>query len=342
MKKVTSYIPAFEELLLKVNPNKVSENAYAISYLTDLINHRKHYLKIYSVVLEKALEAEDLYNVKLLDFGTGNGLLALFAKFCGVKTVFASDVSSDFLDAAKALSKQLDIEIDGWILGNEDTLVDYFNNTKIDLVVGTDVIEHIYNLEHFFKVLQQLNSSVTTVFTTASVAENFFKSRKLKQLQIKDELEDSNAFQASYSNEFAGQSFLEIRKKIITAYHPALAVNEIEKLAIATKGLIKSDIEMVVNNYLVSKKIPNTISHSTNTCDPITGSWTERLLTVNEYRKIYSNSNLELTVFNGFYNSSENGFKAYLANILNKVIDLVGKPSIAISPFIILKGNPKK
>lgn len=340
MKKIESYIPNFEVLLLKVNPTTVSENAYAISYLTDLISHCKHYLKIYSVVLEKALENKNVANTALLDFGTGNGLLAIFAKFCGVKYVFASDVNSDFIEAAKKLSHQLNIEIDGWIIGNENALIDYFADTKIDVVVGTDVIEHIYNLDHFFKVLLQLNSSIISVFTTASVAENFFKSRKLKQLQIKDELEDSNAFQASYNNEFAGQSFLEIRKKIIAAYHPALAENEIEKLAIATRGLIKNDIELVVNNYLVNHKIPNTILHATNTCDPITGSWTERLLTVNEYRKIYLASNMQLSVFNGFYNVCEGAtLSKAVKTILNFYLKKFPSWGIKLSPIIFLVGK---
>jgi 2-polyprenyl-3-methyl-5-hydroxy-6-metoxy-1,4-benzoquinol methylase len=341
MQPFKNYIPAFIQQLNVVVPITITNDAYAQQYLQTLLQHKEHYLRIYAYVLEKVFAATNSTNVALLDFGTGNGLLALFAKFCGVKHVYASDVSASFLLAAQQLSKQLNIELDGWIIGNEDTLVKHFTNKPLDIVVGTDVIEHVYNLDHLFDNLYSINKQMITVFTTASVAENWFKSKQLKKLQLKDELEDSNAFQTAQENEWAGTCFLEVRRKIIQAYHPALAENIIEQLATRTRGLRKDDIEKSVDVYLQTNELPNIIKHTTNTCDPITGSWTERLLTVNEYRSIYTKQQTILLLHLGFYNSSEKGFKCFIAGFINQLIFVLGGWGIKIAPFIVLEGRKK-
>lgn len=331
-------INSFLHLLEKVNAATISNNAYAVQYLQYLIEHKNHYVKIYTAVLELAFADKKISATTLLDFGTGNGLLALFAKYCGVKKVYASDVNNDFLQAAQQLSKQLNIEIDGWILGDENVLQHYFQQQQCHVIVGTDVIEHIYNLDYFFSVVKKMNVEMTSVFTTASVAENYFKSTKLKQLQLKDELKDSNAFQSSYQNEYAGLSFLAIRKKIIQNYNSSLSLDEVENLAKLTRGLNKNDIETAVNNFIKFKKLPQLIHHPTNTCDPITGSFTERLLYVKEYATIYQNHQFTLQVKNGFYNNSESGVKSLIATMLNFLIVMLGKYGRKISPFILLKG----
>lgn len=342
MQPFKNYITGFSKLLATVNSSTITSNNYASSYLQTLLQHKHHYLHIYAMVLEKAFAATNSNQVCLLDFGTGNGLLAIFAKYCGVKEVHASDVSASFLIAAQQLSKQLNIELDGWIIGDENTLLKHFANKQLDVVVGTDVIEHVYNLDHLFFTLQTINPSIVTVFTTASVAENPFKSRSLKKLQIKDELTDSNAFQSAEDHDFAGVSFLEIRKKIITNYTNRLSEKELHLLAINTRGLIKNDIEHAVTGYLNNKTIPKPPIHATNTCDPITGSWTERLLPVKEYQQIYRHHNLILLLHCGFYNSFEKGIKAKLGFCVNLLITMLGNFSLPITPFIVLEGRPTK
>ncbi len=342
MQPFKNFIPAFANLLNAVTVDSISSNAYATQYLQTLLQHKLHYLNIYATVLEKAFAARNNTEVALLDFGTGNGLLALFAKYCGVQKVFASDLSEPFLAAAKQLSKAIYIEIDGWVLGDENALINYFSNQHLDIVVGTDVIEHIYNLDEFFSTLQQINSNIITVFTTASVSENYFKARQLKKLQIQDELVDSNAFQNGMNNEFAGVSFIEVRKKIIANYQSKLSNEIIQLLAEKTRGLNKVYIEKAIDHYLQNNVLPKPINHPTNTCDPITGSWTERLLTIKEYRALYLRHDKILLVHYGFYNSSAKGLKSLFAGVLNVALQCAGNGAIYFTPFIILEGVPRK
>lgn len=334
-------IPAFAEKLAVVNVAEVTVDAYAQQYLNDLLQHKIHYLNLYALVLDKAFEASNkkIEEVCLLDFGCGNGLLALFAKHCGVKQVFASDVSGPFVLAAKQLGHQLHIQIDGWILGDEKALLQAFLDKQLDIIVATDVIEHVYSLDSLFKTIRQLNTQMVTVFTTASVAENPFKSRQLKKLMLKDELVGSNELHCSYSNEFTGLPFLTIRRKMIAVKYPLLKEEEIIKLAFASRGLIEHDIYKDVEEYLVSKKFPLPINHPTNTCDPITGSWTERLLKVKEYEQLYKRYHFSLQIEAGFYNEFESGLKSRVSMLLNKTIRLLGKKGISICPFIVLIGK---
>jgi 2-polyprenyl-3-methyl-5-hydroxy-6-metoxy-1,4-benzoquinol methylase len=342
MQPFKNFIPGFVNILNTVRVKDVTNDAYAQAYLQTLLQHKLHYLHIYAVVLEKAFAARNTTNVALLDFGTGNGLLALFAKFCGVKKVYASDLSNSFLQAAQQLSTQLNLPIEGWILGNEEQLFTYFSNKELNMVIGTDVIEHVYNLDMLFNTFNSINRNIITVFTTASVAENPIKSKQLKQLQLKDELEDSNAFQMAVENEFAGVCFLEVRKKIIQQYNNNLSNDIVMLLAKKTRGLKKDDIEKTVDDYIQKNILPVEINHPTNTCDPITGSWTERLLTIQEYKKLHLRHDKILLVHNGFYNSSEKGLKNMIAGILNLIISIAGSLAIIITPFIILEGIPKK
>ena len=344
MYQFNQHITSFSRLLSNVQVHTISTDAYAQQYLKDLLLHKTHYLHLYAMVLDKAFvdNINQPLTSSLLDFGCGNGLLALFAKYCGVQQVFASDVSASFLLAAQQLSKQLNIDLDGWIVGDENTVAKYFTNKKIDIVVGTDVIEHVYNLSSLFTVLQNLNTNLVTVFTTASIAENPFKSASLKALQKKDELVESNAFHTSYNNEFAGMSFLAIRKKIIETYLPSLPQNIISELAIRTRGLQKLDIEKAVDNYVKTNQLPITMQHATNTCDPITGSFTERLLTIKEYQQLYLQNNFKLAIYYGFYNQFEGGIKSKVAQFFNFAIKLSRNQAKLISPFMVLVGRKSK
>jgi hypothetical protein len=46
-------------------------------------------------------------------------------------------------------------------------------------------------------------------------------------------------------------------------------------LAKKTRGLMKDDIEKLVEEYIASGKITYQPDHPTNTCDPYTGNWAD-------------------------------------------------------------------
>jgi hypothetical protein len=99
------------------------------------------------------------------------------------------------------------------------------------------------------------------------------------------------------------------------------------------------DIIKAGKRFIETGLLPKPPFHPTNTCDPISGSWTERLLTIKEYNLIYEKAGFLLRVHNGFYNQWQQGTKGNILKMANKTIALLGKQGKIISPFITLVGT---
>lgn len=330
-------IAGFEKLLASVDTDRLSMSDYAKRYLLHILAHRRYYCHIYARVLELALVhcSKPIQQICLVDYGAGNGLLGLFAKYCGFQKVYINEMSTDFLTAARLLADEINIAIDDFVVGEVDSL--HAIQGIPDVLVATDVIEHIYNLEHFFATLHQINPAIVTVMTTASNPCNPFKVAALKKLQVKDELYGGTPADNCLFGEATLPPFVLIRERMIEAYsNKKISAEEISQLAKLTRGLNKVDIEKSVDLYLSQKIWPVPILHPTNTCDPVSGSWSERLLSLQEYKAIYSGAGFGLQVYDGFYNACDGGFKSSLLRWLNTLIPVFLH---RISPFIILVGK---
>ena len=155
---------------------------------------------------------------------------------------------------------------------------------------------------------------------------------------LRDELKDSDAAQSGHEP-FAGIPFLEVRKMIIKEDFPTLDDKIINKLAQQTRGLNKADIiNLIENDYLKNRALSYAPPDSYNTCNPITSSFSERLLSIVEYKKLYNDAGMQLFVYCGFYNQFGSSFKNKLLGIVNKVMGLLGTKGLVITPFILLIG----
>ena len=337
--KIIEYIPAFEKRLNKIEISRLSADPFRKKYLGHLLQHKKYYLKIYAAVLELLIKnsSENKENIILIDYGAGNGLLGLFAKFCGFHKVYLNDINQNFSDAGEELSIVLDIPIDGIITGDIIAVARYFQSEKPTAIVGTDVIEHIYDLNVFFKEICNINSNMVSVFTTASNPSNKLKLRKLRQLQIKDEYQGGSPGDYFSFGELPVSAFVKTREQMIRKNFPTLANSDILQLAGLTRGLIEKDITNTVKKFIDQKILPVALPHPTNTCDPVSGSWTERILTLEEYKEIYLDSGFDLKICNGFYNEYSGISKWLLLKAANLFIKISGS---LIAPFISLVGTP--
>ena len=335
----TEQIPSFEEKLQRVNIQAVTASPYGKRYLGHLLEHRRYFVKIYARVLDIAARhgRKDLSRSTLLDYGAGNGLLGLFAKHCGIGKVYINDIDPVFTEASQSLAAILDIRIDGFITGDTDKVCSVLANDPPDLICGTDVIEHIYDLPAFLRQIRSLNPSILTVFTTAANAANPIKKKKIIQLQLQDENKGSNPMDSALAGEKPHPSFLSMRRLIIRSAAPELNTENVDKLALITRGLKEKDIREAVSRLLHEGKTPIPPVHPTNTCNPETGSWTERLLTKEEYNSLYVRAGFDLTMYNGFYDTCKMSIPKNIINqILNIGVRMVGRK---IAPYIILVGN---
>jgi hypothetical protein len=334
------YIDAFEKKLALVSVNDISPALYCKKYLIKLLDQKKYYLSIYADVLYKLAShsSKKKESILLLDYGSGNGLLGIFAKFCGFKKVFLNDHDVNFIHASEKLAAQLNIKIDGYITGDISSVITYFNYEVPNAIVGTDVIEHIYDLEIFFSGIQQLNQSMVSVFTTASNPCNYIKVRSLRKLHLKDELEGGTADDYILSGENTLEPFIKIRENIIRKHIEDLPDSTIIELAKITRGLNEKDIITFVEQYKLSGKPGFQVTRGTNTCNPLTGSWTERILPLETYISLYADAGFTCNFYAGFYNIYETGLRNFVKKLLNAGITTFGKK---ISPYIVIVGSKK-
>jgi hypothetical protein len=265
-------------------------------------------------------------------------LLGIFAKHCGFKSVFLNDIDEKFVTASRNLAMQMNVSIDGYIPGDIHAVLSFFKNELPIAIIGTDVIEHIYSLEDFFSTIKKINPSIVSVFTTASNPKNYFKIRQLKKLQIKDEYEGGTPDDFILFGESALEPFFKTRQRIIHAQLESTDEATILKLAKATRGMNEEDILAATKSYKINGTIPLTLLHPTNTCNPVNGSWTERILKIEEYYSIYNSNEMKLELYNGFYDAYKDGLKKIINKLLNIAVRCFGSP---FAPYIIFVGTKK-
>jgi 2-polyprenyl-3-methyl-5-hydroxy-6-metoxy-1,4-benzoquinol methylase len=331
-----SKIPSFAAKLGKLNLDSLDISDYSRRYLSHLVAHRLYYLAIYAEVLDNLLRysSKKIEEISVVDYGAGNGLLGIFAKHCGARQVILCDQDAEFVDASRLTATALSISVERFVTGEIDVLAPSPDGSQVDAVIGTDVIEHIYNLDDFFAGIKKINGQMVTVFTTASNPGNYFKIRQLKKLQIKDELEGSDPEDFLLAGAEKHDSFLQIRERIIRSGFPGLRSEQYNLLAKQTRGLSQADIYKATTQYLAAGDLPIPDATS-NTCHPVTGSWTERVLPLKAYEGLYKKYGFRLEVRSGFYNDYETGSKRIVNKIRNLLIKLTGKNT---APFITLIG----
>jgi hypothetical protein len=323
------YIAGFHEMIMRTDASLIADQPYPTYYFEQLKSTLDYTLHIYADLLHQTINqtAINKSECHLIDYGAGNGLLGLFAKYAGFKAVMINERDPEFLSFSKKLAAIHHIDID--YFSCHDLLEDanIFLDFKPDAIVATDVIEHIYDLDLFFERCKWLNPNLVSGFTTASNPMHPIKSRKLMSLQRKDEYTgNSGPFEPHLP-------FFEIRQSIINALLPSLDQHSLYEWTKRTRGLHRNDIELAVIHWKKTGNMPLTIQHPTNTCHPETGSWTERLLPISVYQSIAEKSGFQCCVQPGYYNVYHTYIKKIISHTLNKAIQLTGK---RWAPFLFL------
>ena len=126
------------------------------------INYIIHVIKKNIKRQEKYREYEICQNLKILDIGCGGGILCEPLSRLGGQ-VTGIDVSENAILAAKAHAQTMGLDINYQCKSIED-----FNSTKynFDLVIASEVIEHVSNRKYFLQMLNQISSNKTSIIIT--------------------------------------------------------------------------------------------------------------------------------------------------------------------------------
>lgn len=315
-------------------------SSYSRKALARTLEATRYYLEIYNFSINNVLQktAMSPAAMTLVDYGGGHGLLSVLAKRVGIGRVVYVDNNSDAIKTVGVLSQILGAGPDVILNGDAKSLKEWCNSTGVhpDALLGMDVIEHIYVLDDFFAALHEVSPQMNMLFTTASTPYNKRIVRRLHRVMQSDELGNARKV-----------GFWQKRRDHVKSLYPDMSDRELDYWADNTRGLTYHDVQRAVE-----AQSPNLLLDEYNTCDPETGSWTERILPIDDYRHIIAPYGYKLTVRPGFYNEYRRGPKAILARHYNSVIDNapIDEPSsffqrrrmkkaLKLAPFIFLIVN---
>jgi hypothetical protein len=312
---------SLSQQLRQIDYRSLPISDYSRDYILRLLPVLDYYLDICNQALDHLLPAtRSQLPATLIDYGGGHGFMSLLAKRRGIRRVIYVDYNPQAAETVTALSHLLGQGPDVILTGDQDTLRDWCREHQVvpDALVGIDVIEHIYRLDLFFDGLKALNPHMAMVFSTASTPFNPWVKRRLRRFMERDE-----------QGHDGKPGFYQLRRDFIAQSRPDLLPQELDRLARQTRGLAFQDINSQFSILNSQFSIPNT-------CDPRTGSWTERILPIEDYRR-YARP-CRVTYAKGFYNRHHQGLKGLAARTLNLLLHL--PLTRCFAPFIYLKVNP--
>lgn len=327
--------------LTAIDLRQLGISDYNRRYLGDKITHGVAFLKIYSDLIRRAIAPLAGGSISpekfvLVDYGGGNGLLSLLAREAGIGTVIYNDIYDVSCRDMEILSEALDLQPDHIHCGDADDLVHDLRQKEIpvDALVSFDVLEHIYDVEKHFRTLTALPGSFRVVYASGANLYNPWYLKWVTPKQQEAEYQNREKREGHKERDTL-RSYLEIRREIISSFAPELNSDQVEELARATRGLMKPDIEQVVQEYLWTGTIHYHPDHPTNTCDPWTGNWCEHLIDHDWLEKTLSKAGYRVRILPGT-NQFGSASKRLMKFFLNPMIRLLDKRAMFMAPHYIV------
>ena len=337
---ITEAVDRLYSRIRVLNPQNLAISEYNRNYLVKYIDSYSFYMSFYAQLMLKALDKleKPISESSFVDYGGGCGMLSYLAKEIGFQTVVYTDIYETSAIDAQAISKSLDIPVDYFFCGDIDEFMNKLNRNQIkpDLICSFDVLEHIYDLDSWIKSIAGINWRFSLLFMTNANSRNPFVQNRLKKLQKIAEHRGTEK-RIGWKDIDLNTSYLEERKRIIRNKFPELGNNEIDLLATKSRGLRKSDIEKVMADYIKTGEFGYKIDHPTNTCDPYTGNWTERLIDLKQLKSTVRKHNLEVDIRNSFHVYSNNKLLNTPKYLLNLIIRILGPRNLLFSPTYTLE-----
>lgn len=319
----------------------------------DLSDYNRGYLKRYQAKLRSNLQkfgyilawalstnTKPLGDTVLLEYGGGLGILSLLAAEAGVGTVIYNDIYDVSCVDAETIAVLTKNHAQHYICGDLKDIKSFLREQSLscDAVVCSDVIEHVYDIDEFLADLQRLsNGPLAVAMSTHANPLNPVLRRALAKKQIEVELED-RTYNRDHKKRDSLESYLSLRKKIIRNCASTLNDDEVDRLAAATRGMIDTDIRKAVLIYAETKIMPRTPDHPTNTCDPRTGNWADRLLHPAQLSESFGEAGFDVDILSGYYGTPDGFAKRLIAPLLDTAIRVFRRQGLRLAPYFVLRG----
>ena len=317
------------ELFVALNNLDTSSLGAADTYKDYFLHHhlgKRLYFSIQNSahILYEAIKRcnKPVNEINAIDYGAGLGTLFMLGGMLGCKQFDYNDHLSDWKPTAVAVCKVVGINITNYVMGDINAVTDFAmtNKFQYDIVVSRNVIEHIYSLPKFYSALFKHNTKVVIYSTTTANFHN--PVMRLYHIYIHKKVEK--------------QYYRQQRENEIKKIQPLIPIDQLNKLTEITRGKTQQDFIEAVKNYTAQNVTIKDATLRSNTCDCITGVWSEHLLKKNEYATIVNNAGFKMEFSAGYWDTHySSSAMNVLAKILNSIIALRGKKNgILVSPFV--------
>ena len=332
---------AAKRLAKKIADTNVAQlplSDYGKENVADFQRKAEETIKKYVHILAWLLFPESAKSSEMfVDYGGGHGLLGGLAKEAGFPNVIYNDIFSGCADDARKLAKHLGCEADAYVVGDIHAVAAALkaNPPASGAIASINVIEHIYDMDDFLKAAGSLaRGPMTMVLSTSANPLNPSVARRHYRQHNEWEFTDG-PHESSYPMDTL-RAFRDVRRDIIKEAASGLAASDVETLTSVTRGMHKADIQKAVKNFQATKQMPPAPKHPTNTCDPLTGSWQERLLDIGDVRATLGSCGFGVRVMGGYYAAHDGGAaKKVVAKLLNHGISLLGSQGARLAPCIM-------
>lgn len=314
---------------------------YTKKYIHGYIRNIRGVLQIYTYLLYLGLKAHDKFDVKgsvFVDYGGGTGIMSLLAREMGFGTVLYVDIYDVSCRDAALIAGRIGAKADRYICGDIDALCGYVSDSgvAVDILVSYDVIEHIYDIKSFFSKMGLLNAG-GLVAVCASSANAYNPVIRMRRMSFHRETESQNRlYEWGHKERDSLRSYLDIRREIISSLVPDIQRDVLERMARNTRGLSKDDIEKCVRQYVEVGDFTYRPEHPTNTCDPYTGNWNERLMSFPYLKGALERNGFVFSCVCGHYGYSLSALRRACKFIFNTLITLLGRNGFVIAPYYVL------
>lgn len=332
----------YEKLGL-LEPATLPISDYNRRYLSKHLVNAQRTLEKYGLLLAWSLYGfmRPLEDFVFVEYGAGCGMLSLLAKEIGIGTVVYNDIYDVSCRDAETIAQAIGLKADSYVCGEIDSVLEFLrtNQLSCQAIASYDVIEHIYDIDIFLGKLRFLSSSkLNVVMASGANPHNPWIRRKLSEGHIIAEYEDRE-YEWGHKERDSLRAYLRLRREIIKKYAPGLDKEELDHLAQVTRGLMKEDIEHLLDQYTNGSDLTYRPDHPTNTCDPYTGNWAEHLMDLSHLEQILANNGFDVQLLCGYWGSPEPYYQRILANMLDLVISRLGRYGLLFSPYFILLGR---
>jgi hypothetical protein len=313
---------------------------YNQRYLGNYIRNLRGILQINTYLLAWSISGcqKPIEECTLVDYGGGPGVLSLLARELGLQNVIYNDIYEVSCRDFEKVARSIQCEPRATVLGDIDTVIGYAKQAglMIDAITSYDVIEHIYDTEGFFRKIKGLpHQSLRMVMASSANMRNPIINKMRRDEQVEVENRDRPA-EWGHKQRDSLRSYLNLRKEIIRAFDSSLSAEVADRLAVSTRGLYKDDIEKCVAEFKEIGKIRYTPDHPTNTCDPLTGNWSERLMDTNWIVRVLGEENFDISIKCGFYAYMPRWPIQWIKRALNLLIRLTGARILAFAPYYVV------